>query len=206
MKVLLINGSPHKNGTTYTALSEVASTLQAEGVETEIVHIGHLAIQGCIGCYSCFKTGKCVFDDEVVEVQKKFEESDGIVIGSPVYYAAPAGTLISFLDRMFYSSRFDKRGKVGAAVVCARRGGCTAAFDVLNKYFSISGMPIATSTYWNQVHGANGDDAALDEEGMLSMRNLARNMVFLMRSIALGQQSYGLPEKEPQVRTNFIKK
>ncbi len=206
MKVLLINGSPHKNGTTYTALSEVASTLQSEGVDTEIVQVGHLAIRGCIGCYSCFNTGKCVFDDEVNEISKKFEEADGIVIGSPVHYASPTGTLISFLDRMFYSSRFEKRDKVGAAVVCARRGGCTAAFDVLNKYFSISGMPIATSTYWNQVHGANGEDARLDEEGMLCMRNLGRNMSFLMKSIALGKESSDLPPKEPPVRTNFIKR
>ena len=206
MKVLLINGSPHKNGTTFAALSEVAMTLNQEGVETEIVQIGHLAIRGCMGCYACSNLGKCVFDDEVNEIAEKFKEADGLVIGSPVHYAAPSGAVISFLDRLFYSGRFDKRDKVGAAVVCARRGGCTAAFDVLNKYFSISGMPIATSTYWNQVHGANAEDAALDEEGMLCMRNLARNITFLMKSIALGKESLGLPEKEKGVRTNFIKR
>ena len=206
MKVLLINGSPHKNGTTFAALSEVATTLNQEGVETEIVQVGHLAIRGCIGCYACSNLGKCVFDDEVNEIAEKFKEADGLVIGSPVHYAAPSGVVISFLDRLFYSGRFDKRDKVGAAIVCARRGGCTAAFDVLNKYFSISGMPVATSTYWNQVHGANAEDAALDEEGMLCMRNLARNITFLMKSIALGKESLGLPEKEKGVRTNFIKR
>ncbi len=206
MKVLLINGSPHKNGTTFAALSEVSMTLNQEGVETEIIQIGHLAIRGCVGCYACTKLGKCVFDDEVNEIAKKFKEADGFVVGSPVHYAAPSGAVVSFLDRLFYSGRFDKRDKVGAAVVCARRGGCTAAFDVLNKYFTISGMPVATSTYWNQVHGANAEDAALDEEGMLCMRNLARNMTFLMKSIALGKESFGLPEREKGVRTNFIKR
>lgn len=206
MKVLLINGSPHKEGTTYAALSEVAGALNARGVETEIIQVGHLAIRGCVACYSCSKTGKCVIDDVVNQVAEKFKEADGIVVGSPVYYASPNGTLVSFLDRLFYSSRFEKRDKVGAAVVCARRGGCTAAFDVLNKYFTISGMPVATSTYWNQVHGANGDDARLDEEGMLCMRNLGANMAFLMESVALGKASFGLPEKEKMVRTNFIKR
>ena len=206
MKVLLINGSPHKEGTTYAALSEVAGALNARGVETEIIQVGHLAIRGCVACYSCSKTGKCAIDDVVNQVAEKFKEADGIVVGSPVYYASPNGTLVSFLDRLFYSSRFEKRDKVGAAVVCARRGGCTAAFDVLNKYFTISGMPVATSTYWNQVHGANGDDARLDEEGMLCMRNLGANMTFLMESVALGKASLGLPEKEKMVRTNFIKR
>lgn len=206
MKVILINGSPHKNGTTFAALSEVASTLNLEGVETEIIQIGHLAIRGCAGCYACSKLGRCVFDDEVNEIAEKFKEADGLVVGSPVHYAAPSGAVISFLDRLFYSSRFDKRDKVGAAVVCARRGGCTAAFDVLNKYFTISGMPVATSTYWNQVHGANAEEATLDEEGMLCMRNLARNMTFLMKSIALGKESLGLPDKEKGVRTNFIRR
>ena len=206
MKVLLINGSPHKEGTTNAALSEVAGALNAKGVETEILQVGHLAIRGCLGCYSCAKTGVCVINDEVNEVAKKFAEADGIVVGSPVYYASPNGTLISFLDRLFYSSKFDKRDKVGAAVVCARRGGCTAAFDVLNKYFTISGMPVATSSYWNQVHGANAEDAILDEEGMLCMRNLAANMSFLMESISLGKKELGLPEKEKPVRTKFIKR
>ena len=206
MKVLLINGSPHKNGTTFAALSEVARTLNEENIETEIIQVGHLATRGCAGCYACTNLGKCVFDDEVNQVAEKFKEADGLVVGSPVHYAAPSGTLVSFLDRLFYSGRFDKRDKVGASVVCARRGGCTAAFDVLNKYFTISGMPLATSTYWNQVHGANAEDASLDEEGMLCMRNLARNMSFLIKSIALGKDSLGLPEKEKGVRTNFIKR
>ena len=206
MKVLLINGSPHKEGTTYTALSEVKKTLESEGVEAEIIHVGHLTIAGCRGCGACFTTGKCVTNDIVNEVAKKFEEADGLIVGSPVHYAAPSGALICFLDRLFYTTHFDKRDKVGASVVCARRGGCTAAFDVLNKYFTISQMPLATSTYWNMVHGANAEDAPLDEEGMLCMRNLARNMVFLMKSIALGKEKHGLPEKENRVRTNFIKR
>lgn len=206
MKVLIINGSPHKNGTTNAALTEAARVLAKEGVEYEIMHIGHLAIRGCTGCLGCRKAGRCVIDDAVNEAADKLRLADGIIIGSPVYYASPNGTLISFLDRLFYSSPFDKCGKVGAAVVCARRGGCTASFDVMNKYFSISGMPIATSSYWNQVHGANADDALLDEEGMMCMRNLARNMAFLMKSIALGKEKFGLPEKESGIRTNFIKR
>ena len=206
MKVLLINGSPHARGTTYTALKEVADTLKREGVETEIIQVGHLPIRGCCACGHCFTNGSCVFDDEVNRIAEKFGEADGLIVGSPVYYAAPAGGLICLLDRLFYSTHFEKRDKVGAAVVVARRGGCTAAFDVLNKYFTISGMPVATSTYWNQVHGANGEDALLDEEGMLCMRNLGRNMSFLMSSIALGKEKNGLPEKENRVRTNFIRR
>lgn len=206
MKVLLINGSPHSNGTTAAALEEVAQGLRAEGIETETVQVGHLAIRGCSGCGGCFKIGKCVYDDEVNEIKEKFREADGLIVGSPVHYAAPSGAVICFLDRLFYTSRFEKRDKVGAAVVCARRGGCTAAFDVLNKYFSISGMPIATSTYWNQVHGGCAEDAALDEEGMQCMRNLARNTAFLMRSIAIGKEKVGLPEVERTYRTNFIRK
>jgi multimeric flavodoxin WrbA len=206
MKVLLINGSPHKGGTTYAALTELQKTLEAEGAETELIHIGTEAISGCRGCYACSKLGKCVIDDAVNEIAKKFEEADGLVVGSPVHYAAPSGGVISLLDRLFYSTRFDKRTKVGTAIVCARRGGCTAAFDVLNKYFTISGMPIATSTYWNQVHGANAEEAALDEEGMQCMRELGRNMVFLMKSISLGKSEYGLPEREKRLRTNFIRK
>ena len=206
MKVLLINGSPHKTGTTAAALGEVARIFESEGIEAEIIHIGHLSIRGCAACYACSKLKKCVFDDEVNEVAKKFEEANALIVGSPVHYAAPTGTLICLLDRLFYSTRFEKRDKVGAAVVCARRGGCTAAFDVLNKYFTISGMPVATSTYWNQVHGGNGEEAALDEEGMQCMRNLARNTIFLMKSIALGKEKIGLPETEKRVRTNFIRK
>lgn len=205
MKVLLINGSPHKNGTTYAALSEVARTLKEEGIDSKIVQVGHLELHGCMGCYACSKLGKCVIDDKVNEVAKEFEECDGIIVGSPVHYAAPSGALISFLDRLFYSARFDKRAKVGAAVVCARRGGCTAAFDVLNKYFTISGMPVVSSTYWNQVHGASAEDAVLDEEGMQCMRNLARNTAFLMKSISLGKEKEGLPQCERAHRTNFIR-
>ncbi len=205
MKVLIINGSPHKNGTTYAALAEAERVLNEEGIETETVQVGQLDIRGCAGCYACRKLGHCVFDDIVVEVAKKFEEADGIIIGSPVHYAAPAGNLISFLDRLFYSTFFKKTMKVGAAVVCARRGGCTAAFDVLNKYFTISGMPVASSTYWNQVHGANAEEAALDLEGMQTMRNMASNMAFMIKSIALGKDKYGMPKRESGVRTNFIK-
>lgn len=205
MKVLLINGSPHKNGTTYAALSEVARTLKEEGIDSEIIQVGHLALHGCIACNKCFTLGRCAIDDEVNGVSKIFEECDGLIVGSPVHYASPAGALISFLDRLFYISRFDKRTKIGAAVVCARRGGCTAAFDVLNKYFSISGMPIVSSTYWNQVHGASAEQAALDEEGMQCMRNLGRNAAFLIKSIKLGEEKEGLPEVERRFRTNFIR-
>ena len=204
MKVLLINGSPHKEGTTYAALCEVKKTLEAEGAEVEMIQVGHLATHGCLGCGSCYKTGKCAIDDEVNKVAKIFEESDGLIVGSPVHYAAPSGGLICFLDRLFYSTRFDKRMKVGASVVCARRGGCTAAFDVLNKYFTISNMPVVSSTYWNQVHGANAGETALDEEGLQCMRNLAKNTVFLIKSISLGKQEMGLPESERSFRTNFI--
>ena len=206
MKVLLINGSPHKSGTTFAALNEVATELEKEGAQCEIVQVGHLTLSGCKGCYACTKLKKCVIDDAVTEIAEKFKSADALIVGTPVHYAAPAGSLICLLDRLFYSAGFEKRDKVGATVVCARRGGCTAAFDVINKYFSISGMPIATSTYWNQVHGANAEEASLDEEGMQCMRNLARNTAFLIRSIALGKNEHGLPETEQRVRTNFIRK
>ena len=205
MKVLLINGSPNAKGCTYTALTEVASTLEAEGIETELIHVGHKDIRGCIGCRKCHTTGKCVFDDLVNETAPKFKESDGIVIGSPVYYASANGTLISFLDRLFYSADFDKSMKVGASVVSARRGGCTATFDELNKYFTISNMPIASSQYWNQVHGNTPEEVKKDIEGWQIMRTLGRNMAFLIKSIALGKEKYGLPEKEPFTPTNFIR-
>lgn len=205
MKVLLINGSPNAKGCTYTALTEVASTLEAEGIETELIHVGHKDICGCIGCRKCHTTGKCVFDDLVNETASKFKESDGIVIGSPVYYASANGTLISFLDRLFYSADFDKSMKVGASVVSARRGGCTATFDELNKYFTISNMPIASSQYWNQVHGNTPEEVKKDIEGCQIMRTLGRNMAFLIKSIALGKEKYGLPEKEPFTPTNFIR-
>ena len=203
MKVLLLNGSPHANGCTAAALKEMISVFEAEGVETELVHVGNKDIRGCIACRSCMKNGKCVFDDLVNEVAPKFEAADGLVIGSPVYYASPNGTILSFMDRLFYSTRFPKHMKVGAAVVSARRGGNTASFDVLNKYFSISGMPIATATYWNQVHGFTAEDVQKDAEGLQTMRNLARNMTFLMKAIADGREKYGLPEVEHGSFTSF---
>jgi multimeric flavodoxin WrbA len=207
MKVLIINGSPHERGTTATALAELERTLAAEKIECETVHIGNKQITGCVGCGACHKGHVgCIHDSIVNEVAEKFREADGIIVGSPVYYASPNGTLIAFLDKLFYSSQFDKSMKVGAAVVCARRGGCTASFDVINKYFSISSMPIATSCYWNQVHGAVAEDAPLDEEGMMTMRTLAKNVAFLIKSIALGKEKFGLPEKEPKTRTNFIRR
>ena len=203
MKVLLLNGSPHVNGCTAAALKEMISVFEAEGVETELIHVGNKDIRGCIACRSCFKAGKCVFDDLVNEVAPTFEAADGLVIGSPVYYASPNGTILSFVDRLFYSTHFSKHMKVGAAVVSARRGGNTASFDVLNKYFSISGMPIATATYWNQVHGFTAEDVKKDVEGLQTMRNLARNMIFLMKAIADGQEKYGLPEVEHGAFTSF---
>ncbi len=205
MKVLLINGSPKPERCTYTALSEIAKTLEAEGIETEIVTVGNQAIRGCVDCRSCKKTGKCLFNDIVNEVAPKFAEADGLVIGTPVYYASANGNLISFLDRLFFSTPFDKAMKVGAAVVSARRGGCSATFDELNKYFTISNMPIASSQYWNSVHGFTPDDVRKDEEGLQTMRTLGKNMAFLIKSIALGKEKYGLPMREPLVMTHFIK-
>ena len=205
MKVLLINGSPKANGNTARAISELESVFKANEVDTEIIHIGNNDIRGCTACLSCYKGGKCVIDDVVNEVAKKFEECDGMVVASPVYYASANGTLISFLDRLFYSTSFDKRMKVGASVAVARRGGCSATFDQLNKYFTISGMPLASSQYWNSLHGAKPLEAEQDLEGLQTMRTLANNMIFLMRSIELGKEKYGLPEKEKGVRTNFIR-
>lgn len=205
MKILLINGSPRKDGNTSIALGEVAKTLETEGIDTETIHVGHKAIRGCIACNKCKELGKCAFDDIVNEVNKKFEEADGIVIGSPVYYASPAGGLISFLDRLFYSAHFDKSMKVGAAVAVARRGGTTATFDVLNKYFTISNMPIVPSQYWNNVHGRMPGEAAQDAEGLQIMRQLGRNMAFLVKSIQLGKEKFGLPRHEEWTSTNFIR-
>lgn len=205
MKVLLINGSPKANGNTARAISELESVFKANEIDTEIIHIGNKDIRGCTACLSCYKGGKCVIDDVVNEVAKKFEECDGMVVASPVYYASANGTLISFLDRLFYSTSFDKRMKVGASVAVARRGGCSATFDQLNKYFTISGMPLASSQYWNSLHGAKPLEAEQDLEGLQTMRTLANNMIFLMRSIELGKEKYGLPEKEKGVRTNFIR-
>ncbi len=207
MKVLLINGSPHAKGSTYTALNELAVTLEKEGIETEMMHIGNQAIRGCIACGKCREIGHCIFEDAVNEAAEKFAEADGLVVGSPVYYASANGTLVSFLDRLFYSTsrQFDKTMKVGAAVVSARRGGNTATFDELNKYFTITGMPVVSSQYWNQIHGNNSEEAAKDAEGLQTMRTLGRNMAFLMKSIALGKETFGLPEAEPKVATNFIR-
>lgn len=205
MKVLMINGSPRADGNTARALEEIKKVFDEQGIETECVQIGHMAVRGCVACGSCFKTGRCAIDDVVNELAPKLEECDGLVVGSPVYYAAANSTLTALLDRLFYSTHFDKRMKVGAAVVAARRGGCSAAFDQLNKYFTISGMPVASGQYWNSVHGAAKGQSEADAEGMQSMRTLASNMTFLMRSIALGKERYGLPEKEQIVRTNFIR-
>lgn len=205
MKVLLVNGSPRVHGNTDIALQEMIKIFQAEGVETEVLHIGNKAIRGCIACFKCKQTGRCVFDDEVNAAAPKFAECDGLVIASPVYYASANGTLISFLDRLFFSTPFDKSMKVGASVVVARRGGLSATFDELNKYFTICGMPIASSQYWNSVHGREPGEAAQDGEGLQTMRTLARNMTFLMKSIALGKEKYGLPEKEPWIGTHFVR-
>lgn len=203
MKALLINGSPHAAGCTFTALSELQKTLEQEGVEAEIVHVGNKDVRGCIACRKCKETGKCVFNDIVNEIAPKFAACDAFVIGSPVYFASPNGTAVSFMDRLFFSCGVDKTMKVGAAVVSCRRGGNTATFDMLNKYFSISGMPIATSQYWNMVHGGTAEEVKQDLEGLQTMRTLGRNMAFLMKSIALGKEQLGLPEKEKITFTNF---
>ena len=204
MKVLLINGSPHAKGNTSLALQEMEKVFASEGIETEILQIGGMAIRGCIGCNGCGEKGKCVFDDIVNEAAEKFKECDGLVVGSPVYYAGPNATLTAFLNRLFYSSGFDKTMKVGASVVIARRGGTSSTFDQLNKYFTISGMPVASSQYWNNVHGNSQGEAVQDAEGLQTMRVLARNMTFLMKSIELGKEKFGLPEKEERVWTHFI--
>lgn len=205
MKVLLINGSPKKNGNTAYALAQMAEVFAQEGIEAEIVQVGNQAIRGCVACGSCHKNGKCVFDDAVNQTAAKFQEADGLVVGSPVYYASANATLIAFLDRLFQSTSFDKRMKVGASVVVARRGGCSATFDELNKYFTITGMPIASSHYWNSVHGQIPGEAVQDQEGIATVRNLAHNMAFLMKSIALGKEAYGMPTAEPKAPTNFIR-
>ncbi len=205
MKVLMINGSPHSKGNTFIALQEMEKIFKQEGMETEIVHVGNKDIRGCIACYSCMEKGKCVFDDLVNEAAPKFEACDGLVIGSPVYYASANATLIAFLDRMFYSTHFDKTMKVGASVVAARRGGLSSTFDELNKFFTICGMPVASGQYWNSIHGRQQGEANEDAEGLQSMRTLARNMTFLMKSISLGKTQFGLPEKEAVTRTNFVR-
>jgi len=205
MKVLMINGSPRVGGNTSIALEEMVKIFDAEGIETEIVQIGAQDVRGCIACGTCRKTGKCVFDDIVNELAPKLEAADGLVLASPVYYASANSTLTAALDRLFYSARFDKTMKVGASVAVARRGGCSATFDQLNKYLTISGMAVASSQYWNNIHGKEQGDAAEDAEGLQTMRTLARNMAFLMKSIALGKEQYGLPEKEEQIHTNYVR-
>ena len=205
LKVLILNGSKHKNGNTSVAIGEMEKVFAQSGVEAETVQIGQLDVRGCIACGTCFERGKCVFDDIVNELAPKFEAADGLVIASPVYYASANATLIACLDRLFYSTHFDKTMKVGASVVCARRGGCSATFDELNKYFTISNMPIASGQYWNSIHGRERGEAEMDEEGKQTMRGLARNMVFLMKSIALGKEQFGLPEKEVWTPTHFIR-
>lgn len=205
MKVLMINGSPHGKGSTYTALHEMGTVFQENGIETEIVSVGNQDVRGCIACLSCREKGKCAFNDVVNELAPKFEQAEGLVVGSPVYYASANATLIAVLDRLFYSTGFDKTMKVGAAVASARRGGLTATFDELNKYFTISGMPVASGQYWNGIHGNKAEEAAEDKEGLQMMRTLARNMAFLMKSIALGKEKYGLPEKEQKINTNFVR-
>ena len=205
LKVLMLNGSPRPNGNTAVALREIETVFRENGVEVETVIIGNRAIRGCVACGGCAKTGKCVFDEAVNELAPKFEAADGLVVASPVYYASANATLIACLDRLFYSTPFDKTMKVGASVVCARRGGCSATFDELNKYFTISGMPVASSQYWNSIHGRTPGEAEADGEGRQTMRTLARNMTFLMRSIALGKEHFGLPEQEARIATHFIR-
>lgn len=205
MKVLMVNGSPHQNGNTYIALHEMEKAFAEQGIETEILHIGNKDIRGCIGCRRCKESGKCVFNDAVNEAAAKFQECDGLVVGTPVYYASANATLVAFLTRLFYSTPFSKSMKVGAAVAAARRGGLTATYDELNKFFGISGMPIASGQYWNGIHGQAPGQAEQDLEGLQMMRTLAQNMAFLMKSIALGKDAYGEPEKEPTTFTNFVR-
>lgn len=203
-KVLVLNGSPHVHGCTAAALDEVIRTLNGEGIETELIQVGSKNIRGCIACGRCGELGRCVFDDLVNEVAPKLEEADGLVVGSPVYYGSPNGTILSFLDRLFYSTGgVSKHLKVGAAIVSCRRGGATASFDVLNKYFTISGMPVVSATYWNQVHGFTADDVKKDLEGLQTMRNLGRNMAFLIQAIADGKGAYGAPAVEHDSFTSF---
>ncbi|MBQ7547449.1 MAG: flavodoxin family protein [Clostridia bacterium] len=205
MQVLMLNGSPRKDGNTSIALEEMEKVFRSEGIEVTTIQVGNQAIRGCMACGGCSRLGKCVFDDIVNEIAPLFEKADGLVVASPVYYASANATLVACLDRLFYSTGFDKRMKVGASVVCARRGGTTATFDELNKYFTICGMPVASSQYWNNIHGREKGEAVEDAEGMQTMRTLARNMSFLMKSIALGKQAFGLPEREEWAPTHFIR-
>ena len=202
-KVLLLNGSPHVHGCTAAALEEMIKVFEEEGVETELIQVGIKEIRGCVACGTCSLKGKCVFDDLVNEVAPKFEQADGLVVGSPVYYGSPNGTILSFMDRLFYSTEFSKQMKVGAAVVSCRRGGNTASFDALNKYFTISGMPVASSTYWNQVHGFTAEDVKKDLEGLQTMRNLARSMSFMIKAFSDAKEKYGYPVFERDSFTSF---
>ena len=205
MKVLILNGSPRNESNTQIALDEMIGVFEQEDIEVECVSVGKEVVRGCVACGGCAKLGKCVYDDIVNEVAAKFEQADALVLASPVYYASANGTLVSLLDRLFFSTPFDKTMKVGAAVSCARRGGLTATWDELNKYFGISGMPIATGQYWNGIHGRLPGEATQDAEGLQQMRTLARNMVFLMKGIALAREQYGLPEREPGQMTSFVR-
>lgn len=206
MKVILVNGSPKEKGCTYTALKEVEKTLNKNGIETEIFWLGNKPVSGCIGCGSCLKTGKCFVDDKVNEFLEKVPQTDGFVFGTPVHFAASSGMLSSFMDRCFYGRRKLFSNKVGAAVVSCRRGGATAALDEVNKYFSISNMPIASSQYWNMVHGNTPDEVRKDEEGMQTMRTLGNNMAWLLKSIEAGKKAgLELPKNEEIISTNFIK-
>ena len=205
MKALLINGSPRAAGNTALALETLKTTLEAEGIETELIQVGQLPIRGCVACGKCARTGRCAFDDAVNAVAPKFQAADGLFVGSPVYYASANATVVAFLDRLFYSTGFDKTMKVGAAIAVARRGGCSATFDELNKYFTIAGMPVVSSQYWNSLHGRSPGEAAQDLEGLQTIRTLGRNAAFLMKSIALGREAYGLPEKEKRVSTHFVR-
>lgn len=204
MKVLIINGSPRTNGNTQIAINELTKEFEQENIEVKNIEIGTKDIRGCIACGTCYKTGKCVFNDLVNEGIELLKEVDGVIIASPVYYASANGSLISFLDRMFYANHTDLTMKVGASVAVARRGGASSTFDELNKYFTISGMPIASSYYWNSVHGRDKGEAQEDKEGLYTIRMLAKNMIFLMKAIALGKEKYGLPLKEERAVTNFI--
>ena len=205
MKVLLINGSPQPKGCIATAFSIAAEEFAAAGVESEVVQVGNKDVRGCIACGRCAELGKCTFDDIVNECAPKLAEADGLIIGSPVYYGNPNGTLLSFMQRLFYSSGVDLRMKVGASIVSCRRGGNSATFEALNQFFGISGMPTVPSTYWNDVHGYTGEDVYTDEEGVQTIRNLARNMTFMMRAIADGADAYGIPERNKEIFTNFIR-
>ena len=205
MKILMLNGSPRPNGNTAMALGEMEKVFAAEGLETELTQVGNRDVRGCIACGRCAQLGRCVFDDLVNQLAPKFEACDGLVVGSPVYYASANATLVALLTRLFYSTPFDKTMKVGAAVVAARRGGLSATFDELNKFFTISGMPVASSQYWNSIHGREAGEARQDAEGLQTMRTLARNMSFLVKSIALGREKYGMPALEERQATNFIR-